>query len=172
MVWFSKEKLEITDKLDINKYREDLINLYHKYFIYLNGYDKMDAFLKVTETEIDKYLDKNIYEYAENYKSAVKFVNSLNNKDKYLCIYKNDSLVGIVRFKETKTYIRIYELISNSKMYDKVLKYFETNYQVKKIYLEIPINDIKLLVLSSKMGYLEDNKDMDDNKKYIVNKEL
>lgn len=173
MLWFSYKKIELLDKLDINKYHEELIKLYHKYFILLNGYDKMDSFLKVTNDDINKYLDKDIYEYATNYKEAVDFVNKLNNKNQYLGIYKNQELTGIVRFNKNAKSLKIYELISNSEVYNDIIKYLEQyalNNNIKKIYLEIPINDIKLLVLSSKLGYVED--DINNSKKYIVNKEL
>lgn len=165
----------VKSNLDINSNREELIGLYYKYFILLNGYDRMDAFLKVTNTTIDNFIDKDIYKFATNYKKAVDFVNNLSNKYDYLFVRQSNKLVGLLRFKETKSYIRIYEFTCDDKLYNKVLKYLdkyckEKNY--KKIYLEIPINDIKLLIRSNKMGYIEDNNDLHDEKKYVVNKEI
>ena len=172
MKWQKCKKFVIDNNIkDIN--RDELINLYYKYFILLNGYDKMDAFLKVTNDKIDNYLDKDIYKDAVNYKEAVKYVNKLNNKNKYLFIYKRKSIVGIARLNENKKDIRILELIADSKLYKKILKYLEKyskNNNYTKIYLEIPINDIRLLINSVKLGYIED--DVTSKNKYIVNKDI
>ena len=172
MKWFKNEKYIISNTIkEVN--REELINLYYKYFILLNGYDKMDAFLKVTNDKISHYLDKDIYKDATNYKKAVKLVNSLNNKNNYLFIYNNNMLVGLARLEENKNNLRILELITDTKIYKKVLQYLEKyskNNNYKKIYLEIPINDIKLLIDSVKLGYIEE--DITSKNKYIVNKDI
>lgn len=152
-----KNNYIITNELD-NKYKKDLINLYHKYYILLNGLDKMDIFLKLTKSNIDDYINKDIYEYAINYKSALDKVNKLNDND-YLLEIRNNKLISIAKINKNKKELHIDEIISNSN-YQSILNYilkYSKNNNVKRIIINIPKNNIKLLIKLSKNGYNETN---------------
>ena len=175
MKLISSIKFVKKNKININEYREDFINFYYKHFILLNGYDKIDAFLKVTNTSINDYLDKDIYKDATNYKKAIDFVNRLSNKNTYFLLLKKNKLIGIIRFKENKRKFKVLELISDKSLYIKILKYIEKyckSNNIKKISIEIPVNNIPLLIRTYKYEYIEEDINLLKSKKYIVNKDL
>lgn len=150
-----------------------LAKSYQELYMKMYGIDSYDAYLLVTKGNyLQNQKNTKVKNYAYNYE---RFKSVLENKlnCQIIFIYKRRKPIGFVRLNVTNKSIYIFELIMSEEEYlEEIVKYLENNYKDKeKIYVNIPLFNIKLLSLLYNLGYEESAEDIKKDM-YILNKSL
>ena len=150
-----------------------LAKSYQELYMKMYGIDSYDAYLLVTKGNyLQNISNDKVKKYAYNHE---RFMNILENKlnCQVIFIYKGRKPIGFVRINVINNSIHILELIISSEEYlEEIVKYLENSYKDKeKIYVNIPLFNIKLLSLLYNIGYEESTEDIKKDM-YILNKSL
>lgn len=170
--------------------KETLIEAYRLYFIKLYGFNIFDAFLKVTNEDATKVKDKLNCdsETSENLLLAKKIIDDIQENDNYelLLIYSDANLIagGRINKIDDKTASLLEIAVTKEHLdiekdiYKLAIEYIEKylkDLDFRKMYLETPLKDAKLLKLGYDLGFKEDPADIDISKEvytYVLNKKL
>ena len=170
--------------------KETLIEAYRLYFIKLYGFNIFDAFLKVTNEDATKVKDKLNCdsEISGNLLLAKKIIDDIQENDNYelMLIYSGANLIAggrinkiddktasLLEIAVTKEYLDI-----EKDIYKLAIEYIEKylkDLDFRKMYLETPLKDAKLLKLGYDLGFKENPADIDISKEvytYVLNKKL
>ena len=172
------------------KEKEILIDAYRELFIKLYGFDMFDSLIKVIASNAKEVYESNEenQHLAVNYSKAVDVIENIKNNDdtELFLVYEDENLIAggrlqrkdstsanlldiaLVRERiiDEKTTYKF--IIQNAEDYFKKLNY-------KKMYLEVPLKDIKLLKVVTDLGFVEDPKDIIISPEvytYIFNKNI
>ena len=170
--------------------KEILIEAYRELFIKMYGFDMFDSLIKVIDNSAKEVFERSEenQQLAINYLKAVTAIESVSEDDnlELFLVYENDNLIagGRLLKKDNNTANIIDIAIIKEKIKDekiicnliikKIEEYF-INLGFDKMYLEVPLKDIKLLKLASELGFVEDPEDImvdEEVYAYVINKKL
>ena len=165
--------LELIRNPKISWFKEKLIlNVYHELFTKMYGNDYYDSYLKTIRSKYYKKPPKKVLDIAPNSQKLFAVLDSIKNDDDIMLIkiYDRRKIIGFGRLEAKDKVLWLKELaLINSyqdkqkEIWEKLLKTLirlgkmEESY---KLYVEIPLKEVELLLLLDSLGFKEDPKDM------------
>ncbi len=176
---------KIVKNITLKKHQEkQILNLYHKLFTTIYGYDFYDAYLEVIKSKNYLKPKKDVLEVSPNSSKLKEVLDQIQNDSNIWVIevFNKHKLMGLGRIELTKDSVRLKELVLKVKNKDKIklilekslnflMSYYEGDYATMSV--EVPFRDVKLLLLLDRLGFKEDADKIElDDITYLLSKSL
>ncbi len=166
----------------LEKEKEKIIKIFEEYYEGVYGLDLYASLELVTNTHFKNKILKNFI--SENYKRSENILNKIQKDNNYLInIVINDIIIGAIKVSKVEN--ELYILIAINKKQDNrkiiisdTINYIIFNFKgrkIKRIYLEIPLDDIVFLTTAYQKGFLESDEDIiisPSNNSYLLYYEM
>lgn len=164
---------KITHNKKINWVKEKFIlNVYHELFTKMYGHDYYDSYLEIILSKSYKKPPKDVLDISPNSQKLLEVLDSMKNDHNIMVmeIYSGFKLIGLGRIEVSKKSLKLKE-IALLKSYQKNQKIIWANTLenllnyahregFSKLYVEIPLKEVNLILLLDSLGFKEDPKDM------------
>ncbi len=164
---------KITHNKKISWVKEKFIlNVYHELFTKMYGHDYYDSYLEIILSKSYKKPPQDVLDISPNSQKLLEVLDSIKNDQNIMVmeIYSGWKLIGLGRIEVNKKTLRLKEIAllksyqtEQKIIWESTLEYL-TNYAqnggFSKLYVEIPLKEVNLLLLLDKLDFKEDPNDM------------
>ena len=149
-----------------------ILNVYHELFTKMYGHDYYDSYLEIILSKSYKKPPQEVLDISPNSQKLLAVLDSLKNDSHIMIIeiYDRRKLIGVgrIEIKDKALWLKEIALLKSYQDYQKmvwekildVLNNYANAEDFSKLYVEIPLKEVDLILLLDRLGFKEDPNDM------------